>query len=66
MNAGVLPTAFQARSAAGWESCLDRLAGIRPAPDGWQSRFDLYSRAFAGELGPQAGPPSGYKGGDTN
>jgi uncharacterized protein YndB with AHSA1/START domain len=55
-----------ARNAAGWESCLDRLAGIRPAPDAWQSRFDLYSGAFAAELGPQAGPPSGYKGDDAN
>ncbi len=55
-----------ARNAAGWEICLDRLAGLRPAGDEWQRRFDSYASAFAPELGPQAGPPSGYKGDDAD
>jgi uncharacterized protein YndB with AHSA1/START domain len=58
-----LPADAAARNAAGWETCLDRLAGRRSAPDAWQARFDSYSSAFAPALGPQAGPPTGYKGG---
>jgi uncharacterized protein YndB with AHSA1/START domain len=49
-----------ARNAAGWDTCLDRLAGREPAP--WEDRFEAYSAAFASELGPQEGPPDGYKG----
>jgi uncharacterized protein YndB with AHSA1/START domain len=52
-----------ARNAAGWDTCLDRLLGLDPAPDTWQPRFDVYSAAFASVLGPQEGPPAGYKGG---
>jgi uncharacterized protein YndB with AHSA1/START domain len=54
-----------ARNAAGWETCLDRLAGLTPADDAWKRRFALYSVAFEPELGPQEGPPEGYKGDDV-
>jgi uncharacterized protein YndB with AHSA1/START domain len=50
-----------ARNAAGWDMCLDRLAGLDP-PREWQSRFDVYSATFTSVLGPQEGPPAGYKG----
>jgi uncharacterized protein YndB with AHSA1/START domain len=49
-----------ARNAAGWEECLDRLEGQESS--GWRARFDRYSAAFEGELGPQEGPPADYKG----
>jgi uncharacterized protein YndB with AHSA1/START domain len=58
-----LPPGAAARNAAGWETCLDRLAGIDPAPDAWQPRFERYAAAFEPTLGPQQGPPAGYKGG---
>ncbi|MGH3164591.1 MAG: SRPBCC domain-containing protein [Trebonia sp.] len=51
-----------ARNAAGWEDCLDRLAGQPPRHDAWQERFAAYSAAFTPEIGPQEGPPAGYKG----
>jgi uncharacterized protein YndB with AHSA1/START domain len=57
-----LPPGAAARNAAGWDDCLDRLAGLPPAPDAWKSRFAAYSAAFEPELGPQQGPPAGYKG----
>jgi hypothetical protein len=57
-----LPPAGAARNAAGWEQCLDRLQGLEPAPDSWQPRFEHYAAAFQPTLGPQEGPPSGYKG----
>jgi uncharacterized protein YndB with AHSA1/START domain len=57
-----LPPNAAARNAAGWDTCLDRLAGVAPAPDAWKGRFEVYSTAFAPELGPQDGPPDGYKG----
>jgi uncharacterized protein YndB with AHSA1/START domain len=57
-----LPAAAAARNGAGWEDCLDRLEGIEPAPDAWRSRFQELSAAFAPVLGPQEGPPPGYKG----
>lgn len=57
-----LPAGAAARNAAGWEACLDRLAGLEPAKDAWQQRFARYSAAFEPELGPQEGPPAGYKG----
>lgn len=57
-----LPPGAAARNAAGWDVCLDRLAGLNPARDTWRSRFDVYSAAFAPVLGPQEGPPPGYKG----
>jgi uncharacterized protein YndB with AHSA1/START domain len=57
-----LPAGSAARNAAGWEVCLDRLAGLEPAADVWQPRFEAYSAAFTPALGPQEGPPPGYKG----
>jgi uncharacterized protein YndB with AHSA1/START domain len=53
-----LPPDAAARNAAGWERCLDRLAGIEPAPDGWQIRFEHYATAFEPTLGPQAARPT--------
>jgi uncharacterized protein YndB with AHSA1/START domain len=57
-----LPPEAAARNAAGWETCLDRLAGLETDPDAWKTRFEVYAAAFAAELGPQEGPPAGYKG----
>jgi uncharacterized protein YndB with AHSA1/START domain len=54
-----LPPGAAARNAAGWQTCLDRLAGVEPAPDGWRQRFEAYAAAFEPTLGPQEGPPSG-------
>jgi uncharacterized protein YndB with AHSA1/START domain len=51
-----------ARNAAGWEDCLDRLVGLSPAADAWKVHFDTYRRSFEPVLGPQEGPPEGYKG----
>jgi uncharacterized protein YndB with AHSA1/START domain len=51
-----------ARNAAGWEDCLDRLAGRPARPDAWQERFAAYAAAFEPRIGPQEGPPAGYKG----
>ena len=51
-----------ARNAAGWDTCLDRLAGLEPALDSWRPRFEAYASAFEPALGPQEGPPAGYKG----
>ncbi len=56
-----LPPGAAARNAAGWDVCLDRLSGLDPARDAWGSRFDVYSAAFAPVLGPQEGPPAGYR-----
>jgi uncharacterized protein YndB with AHSA1/START domain len=61
-----LPPSAAARNAAGWEQCLDRLAGIVPDADAWQPRFEAYAAAFEPELGPQEGPPAGYKGGEPH
>jgi uncharacterized protein YndB with AHSA1/START domain len=58
-----LPAGSAARNAAGWEVCLDRLAGLDPSPDAWQPHFEAYSAAFEPTLGPQEGPPAGYKAG---
>jgi uncharacterized protein YndB with AHSA1/START domain len=58
-----LPAAHAARNAAGWDTCLDRLAGLDPDPDAWQRRFERYSTDFTPALGPQEGAPAGYKGG---
>jgi uncharacterized protein YndB with AHSA1/START domain len=54
-----LPASAAARNAAGWDSCLDRLAGIEPAPNAWQPRFQTYAAEFEPLIGPQEGPPSG-------
>jgi uncharacterized protein YndB with AHSA1/START domain len=58
-----LPAAAAARNAAGWEVCLDRLAGLDRGRDAWQPRFDAYAATFEPALGPQEGPPADYKGG---
>jgi uncharacterized protein YndB with AHSA1/START domain len=58
-----LPPSGAARNAAGWETCLDRLAGLDPAADAWQPRFERYAAMFEPALGPQEGPLPGYKGG---
>jgi len=57
-----LPAGAAARNAAGWEVCLDRLTGLDPSADAWRPRFDGYVAAFEPVLGPQEGPPAGYKG----
>jgi uncharacterized protein YndB with AHSA1/START domain len=51
-----------ARNAAGWDDCLDLLTGVAKPAGGWQDRFARYAAAFSPELGPQEGPPQGYKG----
>ncbi len=58
-----LPPSAAARNAAGWELCLDRLAGAQPSRDAWQQRFQVYVAAFEPAVGGQEGPPAGYKGG---
>ena len=57
-----LPPRAAARNAAGWDDCLDRLIGLHPTSDAWQPRFAAYAEAFEPLLGPQEGPPAGYKG----
>jgi uncharacterized protein YndB with AHSA1/START domain len=59
-----LPAGAAARSAAGWDACLDRLGGFDAAGDAWQPRFEAYVAAFEPALGHQEGPPAGYKGAD--
>ena len=51
-----------ARNAAGWDTCLDRLAGLDPSADAWQGQFQAYVARFEPQVGPQDGPPAGYKG----
>ena len=53
-----------ARNAAGWDDCLDRLVGLAVSSDAWRTHFAEYQRAFEPVLGPQEGPPDGYKGTD--
>lgn len=53
-----LPPDAATRNAAGWDACLDQLAGIKVAEDAWRSRFDAYCARFQPVLGPQAGPPT--------
>ena len=53
-----LPADSAARNAAGWENCLDRLAGLEPAADAWQSRFERYTAAFQPALGRQERRPA--------
>ena len=57
-----LAPGIAARNAAGWDACLDRLAGRDTAPDAWRPRFERYTAAFEPLVGPQEGPPAGYKG----
>jgi uncharacterized protein YndB with AHSA1/START domain len=49
------------RNAAGWDDCLDKLVGLGVKPDAWQIHFDHYRHDFKPVLGPQDGPPAGYK-----
>jgi uncharacterized protein YndB with AHSA1/START domain len=53
-----LPADSAARNAAGWENCLDRLAGLEPAANAWQSRFERYTAAFEPALGRQERRPA--------
>jgi len=57
-----LPADAASRNAAGWEMCLDRLAGLDPKTDAWRTHFDGYVAEFEPVLGPQVGPPADYKG----
>lgn len=56
-----LPPETAARNAAGWDQCLDRLAGRLPDPGGWRVQFEHYAAEFLSALGPQDGPPPGHK-----
>ena len=57
-----LQASWAARNAAGWEDCLDRLAGRPVDPGAWHTRFAAYSAAFEPVIGPQEGPPAEFKG----
>jgi uncharacterized protein YndB with AHSA1/START domain len=57
-----LPPGFAARNAAGWDDCLDRLAGRSAEPGAWRDHFAQYQRDFEPVVGPQEGPPTQYKG----
>jgi uncharacterized protein YndB with AHSA1/START domain len=57
-----LPPSAAARNAAGWESCLDRLAGIESPSETWSQRFAAHAKSFEPRIGHQDGPPAGYKG----
>lgn len=50
-----------ARNAAGWDSCLEMLAGGARDKDAWQPRFERYTALFAPALGEQEGPPAGME-----
>jgi uncharacterized protein YndB with AHSA1/START domain len=53
-----LDRAFAARNAAGWDVCLERLAGHTGDVE-WKPLFDHYAADFGPVLGPQEGPPPG-------
>jgi uncharacterized protein YndB with AHSA1/START domain len=55
-----LAPGIAARNAAGWEICLERLAGQQPADGAWRPLFVRYAAAFESTLGPQEGPPPGF------
>jgi uncharacterized protein YndB with AHSA1/START domain len=57
-----LPAGWAARNAAGWEYCLDRLAGLPGDSEGWPRRFADLSARFEPVIGPQEGPPGEYQG----
>ena len=57
-----LQASWAARNAAGWDDCLDLLAGLPGDKDAWPRRFAAYSAQFEPVIGPQEGPPAGYKG----
>jgi uncharacterized protein YndB with AHSA1/START domain len=50
-----------ARNAAGWQVCLELLAGRTTAQDAWKPLFVQYTAAFEPVLGPQEGPPAGFE-----
>jgi len=50
-----------ARNAAGWETCLERMAGRARDDTGWRVRFERYCVTFEPALGPQLGPPPGFE-----
>ena len=54
--------AFDRMPGPGWDACLDRLAGLPGDNDAWPRRFAVYSAQFEPVIGPQEGPPAGYKG----
>jgi uncharacterized protein YndB with AHSA1/START domain len=58
-----LAAGIAARNAAGWEVCLERLAGHAPGDNAWKPLFDHYVAAFEPALGPQQGPPPGFEDG---
>ena len=58
----VLERPHAARNAAGWDDCLDHLLGVSTPSGSWRGRFVRYTAAFEPALGPQEGPPEGYKG----
>jgi len=57
-----LQASWAARNAAGWDYCLDRLAGLPASKDAWAGKFAAYSASFEPVIGPQEGPPADYKG----
>jgi uncharacterized protein YndB with AHSA1/START domain len=57
-----LRASWAARNAAGWEDCLDLLAGLPADPGAWPRRFAAFSAAFEPVIGPQEGPPADYTG----
>lgn len=52
-----LDPGIAARNAAGWDLCLDHLAGSPVPATPWRPRFEHYVAAFEPALGPQEGPP---------
>ena len=56
-----LAPGIAARNAAGWQVCLERLAGHVPADYAWKGLFAQYTSAFEPALGPQEGPPKGFE-----
>jgi hypothetical protein len=57
-----LPPTAAARNAAGWDLCLDHLAGLKPGVDDWRRHFEAYVASFEPILAHQDGPPAGYEG----
>lgn len=56
-----VPAAAAARNAAGWEACLDRLAGFDPG-DAWQQRFEAYSASVRASARAPGAPAPGVQG----
>jgi uncharacterized protein YndB with AHSA1/START domain len=57
-----LPPQYAARNAAGWEGCLDQMAGTSPDPEAWRLRFEAFVAAFEPMIGAQEGPAQGNQG----